>query len=173
MGGVVRLPKETDLCLENGNLFWKKYGVMFWGWHFKHLSRMAALASHHVSCCISGASCCVISFLWLVKNSRMTKCRKGSEKCDCMLWKRENINLKDKECCLKCLKHKCNLLSSGKCSKGWGEQYLLTINLCFFFLLVCVCVCYPPMTCKKSEMGGVGNIFFFFSSCLWLGFRYQ
>lgn len=172
MAGVVRLPKETDLCLENGNLFWKKYGVMFWGWHFKHLSRMAALASHHVSCCISGASCCVISFLWLVKNSRMTKCRKGSEKCDCMLWKRENINLKDKECCLKCLKHKCNLLSSGKCSKGW-EQYLLTINLCFFFLLVCVCVCYPPMTCKKSEMGGVGNIFFFFSSCLWLGFRYQ
>lgn len=128
---------------------------------FKHFSRMAALVPHHVSCCISWASCCVISFLWLVKNSRMTKCRKGSEKCDCILWKREySLSLRF-VFCLKYLKHKCNLLSSGKCSKGWGEQYLLMINPCFFSFSWCVCVL-SFNDLYKIRDGGVGNIFLFF-----------
>lgn len=65
------------------------------------------------------------------QNSRMTKYREPSKKCDCVSRKRDNVNLKDKECCLKCPKYKYNLLSSGKCSKGW-EQNLLKINLHFF-----------------------------------------
>lgn len=65
------------------------------------------------------------------QNSSMTKYREASKKCDCVSRKWDNANLKDKECCLKRPKYKYNLLSSGKCSKGW-EQNLLKINLHYF-----------------------------------------